>query len=393
MRIKNIMRYQTTRYLARLSFLSFIILLVLFVYLSLYKAPTIFTKNLNFVTSQKLASDSNMIKPFFESSFIPQPNCLLAAHSATLDLLPNGSLIALWFAGSHEGKPDVQIWQSYFESGIWSKAHPIVSRISLAQDMLMYIKKVGNPVIYRAVDNTLHLFVLSVSIGGWSGSSLNHLISLDNGVSWSKAKKIVLSPIFNISTLVRTSAITLSNGGFYLPVYHEAIRYYPEILYFDASGKFIKQLRINSYNRMIQPAIAIDSPTTAFAYFRNHINSDVTLYTQATHDTGKTWGKLVATNLYNKDSSIAVASLGDGRILMIRNIVNRNRLAISITRNGYYWKDIVYLEDSALDGEFSYPVIKVHNDIVDILYTWQRKYIKHVRFNTRWLNTKESEAL
>ena len=68
MRIKNIMRYQTTRYLARLSFLSFIILLVLFVYLSLYKAPTIFTKNLNFVTSQKLASDSNMIKPFFESS-------------------------------------------------------------------------------------------------------------------------------------------------------------------------------------------------------------------------------------------------------------------------------------------------------------------------------------
>ena len=60
MRIKNIMRYQTTRYLARLSFLSFIILLVLFVYLSLYKAPTIFTKNLN----DKLAKKENAKKAF-----------------------------------------------------------------------------------------------------------------------------------------------------------------------------------------------------------------------------------------------------------------------------------------------------------------------------------------
>ena len=36
--------------------------------------------------------------------------------------------------------------------------------------------------------------------------------------------------------------------------------------------------------------------------------------------------------------------------------------------------------------EFSYPSIQINEDVVDIMYTNDRKDIKHVRFNREWLD-------
>ena len=49
------------------------------------------------------------------------------------------------------------------------------------------------------------------------------------------------------------------------------------------------------------------------------------------------------------------------------------------------WYDI-YLLENAHTGEFSYPAIQIHDGIIDILYTDERKDIKHVRFNQAWLS-------
>ena len=46
----------------------------------------------------------------FESEAILEPNYLVQSHSASIQALADGSLIAVWFAGSHEAKHDVQIW-------------------------------------------------------------------------------------------------------------------------------------------------------------------------------------------------------------------------------------------------------------------------------------------
>lgn len=120
----------------------------------------------DFKVLQDNTSDSRTQKPFFQSSLIPQPDYLLAVHSASLEVLPDGSLIAVWFAGSHEGRPDVKIFQSYFKDGRWTLARAILSRDELSKDTHFFVKKLGNPVIYRALDNKLHLFVVSVSVGG-----------------------------------------------------------------------------------------------------------------------------------------------------------------------------------------------------------------------------------
>ncbi|MFN8769528.1 MAG: exo-alpha-sialidase [Neisseriaceae bacterium] len=329
------------------------------------------------------------VTPLFESYIIPQPSYLLSAHSSTFEVLKNGSLIAFWFAGSHEGKPDVNIWQSYFRNGKWSKATAIITRKSMMNDTRMFVKKLGNPVVYKAVNNTLHLFVVSVSLGGWSGSSINQMVSKDNGNTWGMAQKIYLSPFFNISTLVRTKAVSLEDGGFYLPVYHEFMRKYPELLYFDENGNFIYQQRINDINHLLQPSIVEVSSESAFVYYRNHSTIDSRMLMQATLDGGKSFGRVTPTDIFNQDSSMATINLGNGQLLMVRNIEGRSKLVLSISSNGVIWHDIVNLEDTK-NGEFSYPSIQIHDGVVDILYTWQRKYIKHVRFNIAWLKKQKN---
>ena len=323
----------------------------------------------------------------FESQIIPQPSYLPAAHSSSFTMMPNGDLLAFWFAGTREGSPDVKIWSSTYHSGKWSMAHAVLDPSMIARANHRYVIKVGNPVIYRAQSGELHLFVVSVSVGGWSGSALNHLTSDDDGKTWSQPERIVISPFFNLSTLVRTSAVSLSDGGFYLPVYLELGRKYPELLRFNADGDFIEQIRITAKNRMIQPSIMPISSDSAWAYFRNSSTNldDRELFAAKTLDGGKSWSKPEMTNLTNPDSSLEVVNLADGRYLMVYNQDNRSHLNLAISVNGLYWRKIYELENTAGD-EFSYPSVHVNNGYIDVLYTNNRKTIKHVRFNREWLS-------
>ena len=119
------------------------------------------------VVNNNVTPNESTVSPYFAGEFIPQPEYLKFSHSSTLIKLANGDLLALWFAGSKEGQPDVKIWQSRFANGQWEMAHAVMSNYSLMNDSNRYISKLGNPVVYRSVNGDLHLFVISVSIGGW----------------------------------------------------------------------------------------------------------------------------------------------------------------------------------------------------------------------------------
>lgn len=333
-------------------------------------------------------NNSLNFKPIiFESSIIPQAKFLQTAHSATIVALANEKLIALWFAGTREGAPDVKIYSSFYQSGIWSPAKSIVSPFSLSQQTHSLIRKIGNPVVYLAPNGIMHLFIVSVTIGGWAGSTINHLISNDYGLNWHNAKKLNISPLLNISTLVRTNAISLTDGGFYLPVYQEFIRDYPLLLIFDAQGNFVRELRITNINGMIQPAIAVISPSIAIAYLRNKNYTNQILYAQKTTDGGLHWSQPIATNLYNHDSSIAAYFLSNGLFIMIHNNSNngtRDKLSLAISYDGIKWHELLDL-DNHYNNEFSYPSLAVDNEMINIVYTWQRKKIKYFRISLAWL--------
>lgn len=347
----------------------------------------------SFVVTPDLAQDTPSTQPIFESAIIPQPKFLLSAHSATIEHLSNGNLIALWFAGSHEAKPDVKIWQSTYTNGSWGAAHVAVSPAILSQAEKLYIRIVGNPVVYARSNGVLDLFVVSVSVGGWSGSGINHLVSYNNGASWSVLGRIKLSPFFNISTLVRTTAVGLSDGGFYLPVYYEISYTYPELLRFDKNGKFIETIRVSSKKHLLQPSLIPLSDKLGYIYFRHGGSNEHKLFMQTTHDAGVSWGELTPTNLTNHDSSLAVVRLSPKLFLMVHNIgQDRSKLALSVSHDGVTWSNMFYLEyNEGYAHEFSYPAIAVNGGMVDIVYTWERKYIKHVRFNQAWLAARIQE--
>lgn len=388
------MRYKNNNSsFTKTAFLLFIVSYIAITFLILHKAhhpksPT-FSEVGNYnLLSESIDEAANNDEVLFTSELIPES--LPVAHASTLEVLPDAKLITFWFAGSREGASDVKIWQSVYDGGRWGVVTEVISPTQILNDTRRFIKKVGNPVVYRSTNGNIHIFVVSVGVGGWSGSGLTHYISYDNGKTWVKSERLVLSPILNISTLARTSAVTLSDGGFYLPVYHELIRKYPEILRFDKDGNFINQTRLNYDIGLLQPSILPISALEAYAYLRTHRKYDTHLYYEVTKDGGVTWSEPKATNLTNHDSSIAVAQVDKNKYLMVHNPSKRDKLSLAVSNDGVKWTEVYLLED-AFGNEFSYPSIQVHGDMVDIVYTWKRKNIKHVRFNKAWLEQKVGE--
>ncbi|MGC2049851.1 MAG: exo-alpha-sialidase, partial [Gallionella sp.] len=102
-------------------------------------------------------------------------------HAASLVQLGDGHIRAFWFAGSREGAPDVEIRSAVFDpvSGRWGAEQRIANREDTQRSLLRYVKKLGNPVAHRATDGTLWLFYVTVSLGGWAGSSITATTSVD----------------------------------------------------------------------------------------------------------------------------------------------------------------------------------------------------------------------
>src|SRR5215208_2489267 len=51
-------------------------------------------------------------------ALLPTPQ--VQNHAANLALLPDNSLGCVWFAGTQEGVPDISVWFSALDSGVWS---------------------------------------------------------------------------------------------------------------------------------------------------------------------------------------------------------------------------------------------------------------------------------
>lgn len=337
----------------------------------------------------KINSESKT-QPIFQSNFIPQPTYLKESYSPALTRLSNGDLLCFFFAGSKEGAPDVNIYQTRYHDGKWSEPKIAVSPKILSNDTRQYVRKVGNPAVYRAKDGKIHLFVVSVTLGGWAGAKLNQLISSDEGETWQRAKLLKLSPFINISNACRTAPVGLEDGGFYLPTYYEMIRCYPEIVRFDENGKFLEKIRLNDHNDLIQPAIVPISSSDAHVYFRNKGNTDRITYRQTTSDGGVTWENLEKTNLEGPDSSLVAARLDKNLYIMVCNLRDRGTIVLNSSKDGINWNQVMVF-DELKGSTFAYPAIFVNNDTVDIVYSWNgRIALKHITFNKAWLLEKES---
>lgn len=378
-------------------------------------------------TGQVRSPDGNFL---FDAQFVSAAPGQ-AVHAASMVELNGGGLRAVWFSGSREGASDVTLQTSVMDAttGRWGVESTVINRVQLQRGLQRYVKKLGNPVMGRAADGSLLLWMVNVSLGGWAGSSVSWMRSIDEGATWSRPQRLVTSPFLNISTLPKGAPVQMTNGHVVLPVYHEFFTKVAELLQLDAAGKVVDKLRIPGSQTDLQPVVIASSLNNAQVYMRS--GTATVVMTSATRDGGQTWSVSQPTTWPNPDSAVAGVAMRSGTQWLALNPGHRNReqLALIQTRLGgsfdgqalwrveasaspdarlsrLQYEQLLSRElaaaaaspaqaeayvasamrqlchDQECAQEYSYPYLLQGRDgSLHLIYTWHRTRIKHIRLD------------
>jgi len=298
-------------------------------------------------------------------------------HAATITELKDGSLMAAWFGGAFEGSPDVGIWASEKKGSRWSAPREIATGI--INGLLRY--PCWNPVLFRSNEGILHLFYkVGPNPREWWGMFIR---SDNEGESWSMPQKLpdgILGPIKN-KPITLTSGIILSPSS----IETKNDEWHSHIERSSDGGKTWKKIMIDPQNRVkvIQPTLLVYPGGKIQALLRSNQNNIMESWSS---DEGKSWSRLEKTGVLNPNSGIDGVTLRSGLQVLVYNpmpggkdwVNGRNKLCVAVSADGKGWKQIVTLEDQP-SGEFSYPsVIQTSDNNVHVVYTADRKSIKHV---------------
>lgn len=318
------------------------------------------------------------------------------AHSAAAVEVPGRGLLAFWYAGSREGSSDSVIYQSQFDAaaGNWSDERIVIDRLTLESALQRSIRKIGNPTVMRDREGRLWLFFVSASIGGWAGSAVNTMRSEDGGRSWSAPRRLVTSPFLNLSTLVKGAPFLYDDGSIGLPVYHELIGKFGELLHLDRDGRVLAKQRLAWGKDSLQPVVLPRSANEALGLMRYAGKPPLRVLEFRTTDGGRSWSAPVKSELPNPNSGIDAVRLGSGRLLLAFNNreASRDNLSLAYSADdGRSWRVVYAFENAGAESvaEFSYPWLMTARDGgFHLLYTVDKKSIRHVSFNRAWLEEK-----
>ncbi len=358
-----------------------------------------------------------------------------AVHAASIVELRDGGLRAVWFSGSREGAGDVTIQTAVMDgtSMRWQGQSTLFDRQKLERGLWRYVKKLGNPVIARAPDGSLSLWLVNVSLGGWAGSAITWSRSVDEGASWSVPKRLVTSPFLNISTLVKSAPVPLADGQVYLPVYHEFVSKFAEVLRINPEGQVVDKIRIPGSRTSLQPVLLVDGAEKAQIFMRSAHGGFVTAST--TGDAGKSWSDAQATSWPNPDSALAGVVTREATQWLALNPTSAGREMLALLqapKGGIFDGALQWILESNLSSptshpaslstssyelvlgkelqargasqtqaqayvasakrqlcsadscaqEFSYPyLLQTSDGFIHLVYTWNRTRISHVRFD------------
>jgi predicted neuraminidase len=311
------------------------------------------------------------------SGFIYEQAAFPSAHASTIVETPDG-LVAAWFGGTAEGRPDVGIWLSRRDGAGWSA--PVEVADGSQPDGGRH--PCWNPVLFQPPQGPLVLFYkVGPNPREWWGLVRT---SFDRGRTWSAP--IALPPGF--LGPIRAKPVAMADGAMLAGSSTEHAGWVVHMERFAAGGwtpaalasasAWRKTGPLNDPGRFgaIQPTILVHSPTRLQILCRSRQE----VVTEAwSEDAGQSWSRMAATSLPNPSAGIDALRLADGRFLLVYNPTTRDRrkLEIAVSEDGKAWRRGLVLEDS--EGEYSYPaLIQARDGRVHATYTWKRQRIKHV---------------
>lgn len=302
-----------------------------------------------------------------------------SAHASSLAVASDGGLLVAWFAGTREGAADVRIEMAKLGPGTSRIRWTALTREQLQAGVRRSIRKLGNPALGRDSAGRLHMFVVSVSVGGWSGSAINHMVSMDDGRTWSVPRRLILSPLLNFSSLVRAPALAMADGGLGLPAYHECVTKWPIWVRLDAQGHVVSAARMPQPGPALQPAVAALSSGSAVAALRRGQGSPPRVLLGRSDDAGAAWVEAPDTGVPNPDSGVALLRLADGTLLLACNPLESGRHLLQLFHSrdgGASWSPGTIIERGTGGDEFSYPsLIQDPAGTIHLSYTRNRTAI------------------
>ena len=335
--------------------------------------------------------------PFFQTVQVNAVNNHAKSHSATLAELPDGTLVAAWYAGSG-GAADVAIYLSRRGvDGAWSEPAAVMTRERVQADLRRNVISLGNPLLLPDDSGRLGLLFVSIAAGRWSGSSMNLAWSEDGGLTWGAARKLTMNPLANLSALPRNPPALLRGGGWAVPVYEEFLGKFPETLWLQPRRKDYSAAvsRVEGGVYVLQSALVPLAVDRAVSFFRD-FRPARWMSASWSDDAGRTWTKQAVTGLPNRDSGLCAIRLSDGAILMAFNDLSpgkRENLRLALSEDeGRTWRTIATLAEEA-GSEFSYPyLIRPSDGTIRMVYSARQTQILFAEFNEAWVYEQADAA-
>lgn len=282
------------------------------------------------------------------------------AHAPGIVLREKGYSI-LWFEGSREAQPDVEIVGVDVGPEGTTPATPRVTsaRLSEVFQPRQLVVTLGNMVQNDGAEDALYATV--VSVGGWAMASIADVRMGPEGPH--RARKLNLSPLLNRSFLVKSPTVQYADGSHALPAYFEMGATYGALVRLDGQGRVRDMRRMAGPMKAIQPMIVPLDTRRAVAFLRQFGSDAERLLITRTEDGGQSWDEVRETDIPNPSAPVAALALGEGRILMAANDDPEDDgvLTLSLSEDGgTTWRHLRRLEGGDTDGR--YPMMRALPD-------------------------------
>ncbi len=309
------------------------------------------------------------------------------AHASTIVETPSG-MVSAFFAGTHEGHPDVGIWVSRLADGQWSR--PLEVADGVQNDSLRY--PCWNPVLFQPQSGPLMLFYkVGPSPITWWGMLMT---SDDDGKTWSEPRKLGEdSKIGHLLGPVKNKPVQLADGTIICPSSSELKTDDDNDLWtvhfemtrdLGKTWEVVGPINDGVAFDAIQPSILTyaDGSMQVLCRTRQGVISQ-----SWSEDKGQSWSDMTATDLPNPDAGTDAVTLKDGRQLLIYNHTtkqgeeprDRNMLNLALSEDGKKWTPVMTLENEPVKDGYAYPaIIQTSDGLVHITYTFRRQAVKYV---------------
>jgi len=300
------------------------------------------------------------------SEFVADPMPTPSCHASTVVETAPGELMAAWFGGSGEGRPDVAIWSARRVDGKWQPPVELAREPNIAT---------WNPVLFHSADGRLWFYYkFGPSPREWTAG---RRFSLDNGRTWSPPEHLPAG----IYGPIRAKPLVLPGGQIVSGTSVES---------YQSWAAWIERSTDNGktwtrHGPIVIPDGGIIQPVVVpmggkrLRFFARSTIGRVCLADST--DEGATWSAARPIDLPNPNAGIDVVRLKDGRFVMVYNHTAKGRtpLNLAVSADGERWTPFHELENEP--GEYSYPaMVEGHDESLHITYTWRRQKIKYVNW-------------